>query len=145
MSESIKEYVSIHIDADGHRKSVRCEFKSKNTSNFLTVLDGSEVMIEHDIYMLSPETAEITLRINETITYPDFDIRNITVPSFQPIPYIPEFIPHYITQSIGISTSIITIGIVGVLVYLIMRVRKLQKQMSHVLRSVQHELYLLFK
>lgn len=68
VSKSIKEYVSILIDADCHRKSIRRESKPKNSSNFLTIQDGTEVMIEHDIYMLSPGTAEITLTTGISIT-----------------------------------------------------------------------------
>lgn len=145
VSDSIKEYVNIVKDADGHRKSIRLDFDYQNSSNFLTIMDGEEVMIDHDMYLLSPETAEITLQINGTITYPDFDIGNISIPSFQPIPLIPEFIPHYITQGLSISTSMITLVLSAIIGYMFWKIRKLQNNMAHVLRTIQHDHYLLSK
>lgn len=98
LSSGIHEYTSIRIDADGNRKSEQRMMAGKNLSNFLTIKDGVEIMLNHDIYLLSHDTAEIVRQIYNTISLPDQILDNSSVPIPDPIPTIDQYVPHYLTM-----------------------------------------------
>lgn len=69
VSTDITQFTSIRIDADGNRKSELRNMTHMNASNFLTIRDGAEIMLAHDIYLLSHDTEDIVLQINQTIRW----------------------------------------------------------------------------
>lgn len=117
VSSLIQDYVSIRIDADGNRQSSKRSMTNTNSTNFLTISDGSEIMIAHDIYLLSPDTTEIVLQINNSIDIHDFPVDNNTVPSLSIIDPVDVFVPHYLTMGWSYTTGFITLVGMGLLAY----------------------------
>lgn len=94
VSTDITQFTSIRIDADGNRKSELRNMTHMNASNFLTIRDGAEIMLAHDIYLLSHNTEDIVLQINQTIMIPDYTLDNSSIPHPDAIPDIDQYVPH---------------------------------------------------
>lgn len=141
VSSVVSEYVSISKDSDGNRKSDRKEMPNVGLSNFLTVREGLEIMVNHDIYMLSAETAEIIVKINDTIYEPDFTVDNTTIPEMTPITPPEIFVPHYLSMSGSYSEMAILVGLTLIILYLYAQIMILKNEMNKLTSYTQNVTY----
>lgn len=141
VSSTVSEYVSIAKDSDGNRKSDRKEMPNFGQSNFLTVREGMEIMVNHDIYMLAAETAEIIIKINDTIYEPDFTIENTTIPELDPITPPDVFVPHYLSMSWSYSEMAILMGLTLIIFYLYTQIIVLKNEMNKLTSYTQNVSY----
>nr|QRW41711.1 MAG: glycoprotein [Canya virus] len=138
ISSKIDHFVEIVNDRDGNKKSIKREVPVPNSTNLLTIKHGMEIMLNHDIYLLSQETADITMQINENITYPDFSLNNLTLPDIPVIPTLPEYTPHRLYTGLHVSHAIIGAGIITVLIYLLYRTHMLKRKIDLLVLEYQY-------
>lgn len=119
VSADITQFTAIRIDADGNRKSELKNMTYINSSNFLTINDGSEIMLNHDIYLLSHDTDEIVMQINQTIVIPDYTLDNTSIPRSDNIPDIDQYTPHYLTLEWSYTELTIIIAVSLTMIYLL--------------------------
>lgn len=141
VSADITQFTAIRIDADGNRRSELKNMTHSNSSNFLTINDGSEIMLNHDIYLLSHDTDDIVMQINQTIVIPDYGVNNMSVPIPDQIPDIDQYTPHYLTQEWS-YTNLILIVIVGLtMVYLFQQLHVVKRDLYKLTGYTQNVLF----
>lgn len=110
---------------------------SNGTTNFLTLLHGTEIMIDHNIYLLSHDTAEIVLQINDTITFPDTDIDLRVIPSLAPLQPVDQYVPRYLTMEWSYSEVIVLICILLFMGYLYIQHMMVKRDLSNLILYTQ--------
>lgn len=141
VSSDIGQFTAIRIDADGNRKSELKNMTYINSSNFLTIKDGSEIMLNHDIYLLSHDTDEIVLQINQTIVIPDYTLNNTTIPLPDIIPDIDQYTPHYLTLEWSYTELTLIIAVSITMLYLLQQLYIVKKDLYKLTGYTQNIVY----
>lgn len=137
ISSNIDHYVEIVNDRDGNKKSIKHVVPYPNNTNLLTIKHGLEIMLNHDIYLLSQETADITMQINENITYPDFSITNLSLPDIPLIPSLPSYEPHILYDGLHTGHGIISACLIIAVIYMIYKLYILKQKVDILMHEYQ--------
>lgn len=139
LGSTISEFGVMTKDRDGHNKVSIKSVSHANKSNLVTTMDGNEILIKDEIFMLAPEAADLILGLSMNVSYNATPISKIDIDEYSTLDHMPSFDPQYIHYySAGLSgVQIFSLVLISIAVFIIWRHHSMISHMTYQIQQLE--------